>query len=240
MTHSLRPDTTQRDFTILLVADSPPSAPRRDFGTPVVRQEAIISLARATFAVGGSVAVPLDVDVAPLLGTLALDYLEPRAAELRGEPAPVPRVIVMETQRSSPPARHLLAPLAAHGAIRFVDSEGEDVELEESMQAEIDQLNDVDRHRVTASMVRVVQPAFAVLINPGKRVVEDVSVLREAGVHTFTFGWEDVDDQTAALFNQLEVEDPTERLLVDTTRSPWAEKKTPREPAAIQFLRTRT
>jgi hypothetical protein len=224
MTHSLRPEATRRDFTILLVADSPPSPPRSDFGTPVARQEAIISLARATFAVGGSVAVPLDVDVAPLLGTLALDYLQPRAAELRGEP-PVPRVTVMETQRSSPPARHLLAPLAARGAIRFVDSEGDEVVLEESMEAEIDQLNDVDRQRVTATMVRVVKPTFAVLIDPGRRVVEDVSVLRGAGVRTFTFGWEDVDEQTAALFNQLEVEDPTERLLVETTRSPWTEEE---------------
>jgi len=229
MTHSLRPDTTRRDFTVLLVADSPPSEPRNDLGTPVARQEAIISLARATFAVGGSVAVPLDVDVAPLLGTLALDYLGPRAAELRGEQAPVPRVTVMETQGSSRPARQLLAPLAARGAIRFVDSEGEDVVLEESMEAEIDRLDGVDRHTVTASMVGVVRPALAVLINPGRRAVEDVSVLREAGVRTFTFGLEDVDDQTAALFNQLGVEDPTERLLVETTRSPWAEEEdTPR------------
>jgi hypothetical protein len=197
---------------------------RTDLETPVARREALISLARATFAVGGSIAVPLDVDVAPLLGTLALDYLQPRAAEVRGEP-PIPRVIVMETQLRSEPARRLFAPLAARGGIRFVDQRGEDVVLEASDEAEIWGLSDVARHMVTHSMVQVVRPTFAVLINPDRRVIDEVSILREANVPTFNFG---EDEETGASFIELGVVDPTGRLLAGTTRSPWAEEDLPR------------
>jgi len=70
-------------------------------------------------------------------------------------------------------------------------------------------------------MVHVVNPKFAILINPGSRVIDEVSVLRESDVPTFNFGLEALDDETAASLHQLSVEDPTARMLEGTTRSPW-------------------
>lgn len=224
MTRSFRPTALRKGATILLVADSPQRLGRPGLDTPVARREAIISLARATFAVGAAVAVPLDVDVAPLLGRLALDYVAPRVAESRGEPAPVPLVTVMETSFTSEPARRLLAPLAARGAISLIDPEGQGVRLETSAEPEpeIAGLSDIARQPITPRMVELVHPDFAVLINPGRRMIEEVSVLRGAQVPSFRFGAEDVEDRFTPSF--LEVNDPTVRLLEGTTRSPWAEE----------------
>lgn len=223
MTHSFRPHPFRSDLTILLIADSPPAEPRTGFQTPLARREALISVARATFAAGGRLAVPLDVDAALLIGTLALDYQEPRAAEQHGEP-PVPRVTVMQNGSTSEPARRLLAPLGARGAIRLVDEQGEGVVLDASPEAEIDGLSDVSRHMLTSSMVQAVQPTFAVLINPESRVSEEASVLREGNVPTFSFSEGALDDEAPAWFTEFGVEDPTRRLLEGTTQSPWQEE----------------
>jgi hypothetical protein len=193
----------------------------------LARQEAIISFARAVFAAGGTVAVPLDVDVAPLLGTVALDYLEPRAAEIRGEP-PVPRVTIMETEHRSEPARQLLAPLAERGAVRVVDREGEAVVLRASIEPQLPGRSEVARQRVTERMVGLLRPRFAVLINPGRQLIEeDVRVLRRGDVRvpTFNFGTEDGDAATVELLSELDVYDPSAQLLEGTTRSPWTDEE---------------
>jgi hypothetical protein len=108
----------------------------------------------------------------------------------------VPRVTVVETLFTAEPARRLLAPLAARGAISLIDPEGQGVRLETSAdpEPEIAGLSDVARQPITPRMVELVHPDFAVLINPGRRMIEEVSVLRGAQVPTFRFGAEDAED----------------------------------------------
>lgn len=223
MTRSIRPSIALPELTVLLVADGPAEASSASAGRARGRTEAVISLARAAFAVGGTVAVPVDADVSALLGTLALDYLQPRAAELRGEPS-IPRVLVMETQYQSGPARQLLAPLAVRGAIRFLDQEGRETSLETSPETELHGLSDLTRQSVTSAMIDVVQPTFAVLVGAGRRTIDEVAILQENHVQTFNFHVSQGDETIAGSLIDMGVVDPSERLLGGTTPSPWAER----------------
>jgi hypothetical protein len=177
-----------------------------------------VALARAVFAEGGRLAAPVDVDIALVLGTVALDYSAPPVAERRTE-APPARLTVMEMQPEVL-ARALLAPLAVRGALRYLDAEGSEVRLDLSEAAEQPGLGEVHRHRVTPRMVEVIEPMAAVFISPARPAVQDLAVLQEAQVRTVIFHNSvleaDVDAQLS------DVDDPTERLLRDGSGERWS------------------
>jgi hypothetical protein len=219
MTRSMRPRSGRPDLTVLLVAD-PPSPDRRPGAeSPAGRHEALVALARAVFAEGGRLAAPVDVDIALILGAVALDYSAPPVAERRTE-APPAQLTVMEMQPEAL-ARALLAPLAARGALRYLDAEGSQVRLDLIEAAsEEPGLEEVRRHRVTPRMVEVTQPLAAVFISPARPAVRDLAVLREAQVRTVVFHASvlqaDVDAELS------DIEDPTERLLEGGRQGRWS------------------
>jgi hypothetical protein len=208
------------------VAD-PPSPDRRPGAeAPAGRHEALVALARAVFAEGGRLAAPVDVDIALVLGTVALDYSAPPVAERRAEAPPAP-LTVMEMQPEAL-ARTLLAPLAVRGALRYLDPEGSEVRLDLSeVAAEQPGLEEVHRHRVTPRMVEVTQPMAAVFISPARPAMQDLAVLREAQVRTVVFRDSVLEADVDAELS--EVEDPTERLLRGGPGERWSRERRPEE-----------
>jgi hypothetical protein len=176
------------------------------------------------FAEGGQLAVPADVDIALVVGTVALDYAAPPVAERRIETAPS-RLLVMEAGFEHA-TRVLLAPLAVRGALRYLDAEGAEVRLDLSeVEAEQPGLEEVHRHRVTPRMVEVTHPTVAVLLSPQHPAMQDVAVLREFQVQTLVF-------QDSVLEADLqpelrEMEDPTQRLLHQAPGERWSRLRRP-------------
>lgn len=219
----MRPVVEQSGLTVLLVAESAATSVRRAPDHSTARWEAVIALARATFAVGGRLAVPVDADIAPLVGTLALDYVQLRAAEWKGG-RPPPPVVVLET-RPSEPARLLLAPLVQRGAVRFVDQHGESLEPIASTERELAGIGDVGRQPVTPEMIDVVQPTLAVLIGADRHTVEDAATVRARGTPTFAFETDPTDEELRRRLTDAEIVDPSGRLLEGTSSSPWGDRK---------------
>jgi hypothetical protein len=226
MTRSMHPHPGRPDLTVLLVADPPPPERRPGAGTPAGRHEALVALARAVFAEGGRLAAPVDVDIALVLGTVALDYSAPPVAERRGE-APPAQLTVKERQ-PEPLARTLLAPLAVRGALRYLDEQGSEVRLDlTEVTAEQPGLAEVHRHHVTPLMVQVTQPRAAVFISPTRPATEDLAVLRAAQVRTVVFHDSVLEPGVNALMG--DVEDPTERLLQGGPGERWSPERRPEE-----------
>jgi hypothetical protein len=226
MTRSMHPRPGRPGLTVLLVADPPSPDRRLGAETPAGRHEALVALARAVFAEGGRLAAPVDVDIALVLGTVALDYSAPPVAERRAE-APPAQLTVMETQ-PEPLARTLLAPFAARGALRYLDAEGSEVPLDlTAVAAEHPGLSEVHRHRVTPRMVEVTRPMAAVFISPARPAMQDLAVLRGAQVRTIVF--HDSVLQADVNAELGDVEDPTERLLQGRPRERWSRERRPGE-----------
>jgi hypothetical protein len=223
----MRPRPDRSGLTVLLVADPPPSHRRPDAESPAGRHEAIVALARAVFAEGGQLAVPADADIALVVGTVALDYAAPPVAERRGQARPS-HLTVMETGGFEHATRVLLAPLAVRGALRYLDSEGDEVGLDlTEVEAEEPGLEEVRRHRVTRRMVEVTRPTMAVVLSPQRPAIRDLDVLRELQVRPFVF-------QDSVLEADLELEpelrgmeDPTQRLLDQAPGERWSRPRRP-------------
>ena len=231
MTRSMRPRPSQPDLTVLLVADPPPPDRRPGAETPAGRHEALVALARAVFAEGGRLAAPVDVDIALVLGTVALDYSAPPVAERHAE-APPAQLTVMEMQLE-PLARTLLAPLAVRGALRYLDAQGSEVRVDlTQVAAEQPGLAEVHRHRVTPRMVEVTRPIAAVFISPARSAMEDLAVLREAQVRTVMFHDSVLEADVDAELS--EVEDPTERLLQGGPGERWPRERRPEEEEEVR------
>jgi hypothetical protein len=223
---SLLPRAPRPGFTILLVADSPPAdtSRRGDAESPAARHEALTSLARAVFAAGGRMVLPADDDVALLVGTVALDYAQPAVAERRGEASPSP-LIVMETGEPEHPARALLAPLAVRGALRYLDAEGSEVDLDLGTRpADRDGSAEVrPRRGITPALIQVASPVAAVFISPARGALLDWGVLREHQVPVLVFRDSILEAGVAAEFG--DAEDPTPRLLGDTQGDRWSGRR---------------
>jgi hypothetical protein len=195
--------------------------------SPAGRHEALVALARAVFAEGGRMAVPVDTDVALVIGMVALEYAQPPVAVRRAEPAPAP-LLVRETASPEYAARLLLAPLTARGALRYLDGEGEEVTVDPgALATERVAFDEVRRHRVTPEMVRATSPSVAVVISPAWPARRDLDVLREFDVPTVVFGRTVLDPDLAEML--ATVDDPTERLLGETPRGRWSGEDTPEE-----------
>ena len=183
------------------------------------------------FAEGGRLPVPVDLDIALVVGTVALGYAQPPAAERRGQATPAPLVVV-ETERDEPVARALLAPLAVRGALRYIDVEGADAALPPvATLADELYVAEVRRQRVSPLTLQATEPHVAVLISPTRSALLDLAVLREFGVPAFVFRHTLLEYEPAAEFT--EVEDPAGRLLHDV---PEGRCSLQREPAVRPVL----
>jgi hypothetical protein len=192
---------------VLLIADSPPPRPSLDGESPALRHEAILALARAVFAAKGTLIVPVDNDVALILATTALAYAQTPVAEGRSMDPPL---IVMETMRPEPAAREELQPLVLRGAMSYRDPEGREVGLIE--QAEPDRRF---RHPVTARLLQVARPSFAVILSPSPAATDEAPQLR--GVDTYLFRSTMLDPDL-----QLDFPDPTDRLYDNRSGNRWS------------------
>jgi hypothetical protein len=230
VSRSLHPRAFHPGLTVLLVAD-PPSPDRRGGAEPpAARHEALVALARAVFAAGGRIALPADADIALVIGTVALDYAQPPVAERRAEAVPSP-LIVIETGAVQHSARALLAPLAARGALRYVDAEGAVVLLDPGAPSgrELPEHDEESsRQRVTPGMVQAIRPTAAVFISPGRRALLDLVVLRDHDVPTVIFRDGILEEGLVMEFTGTE--DPTQRLLPETPEGRWSRPLREQEP----------
>lgn len=188
MTRSIAPDGRRSDVTVLLVTDLPPAATRdmpqvqrrETVEPPVARHEALVALARAAFARGVRIAVPVDAEDSILLATIALEYTAPPVAERRSKPAPAP-LMVMETVAPMPAARALLAPFLARDAVEYLNQDGLPIGLGSDRPDTPVEPTHGRRQPVTDQLVRATHPRVALFISPSGAAREDVQAIRSTG-----------------------------------------------------------
>jgi hypothetical protein len=165
----------------LLLADAPPAAVRSADASPAGRHEALVTLARAVFAVGGRIALPADAGVSMLIATAGLEYAPVRVAERR-QAAERARVLVVETGPVYRAACRLLAPLVLRGVVEYRDAASRPVlDVVAARTPDIDPAPQ-PRQRVTAGLIDAMRPVrVAVLLSSARSTLADLAVLRDAG-----------------------------------------------------------
>jgi hypothetical protein len=174
-------------FTILLVAPSPPEHKtdqegRREhagIASMTGRLDAVLSVARAAFAIGGRVVMPGDRGMSPLVAATALDYAPQRATE-RTTAAHVPLVVV-DTQESDRTLADLLAPYVMRGAVLHVGPNGEPPSLDGWNERESDRSRR-PRQPVTPRMLDAWPPDGAVFVAPELHAETEAQLLADRGI----------------------------------------------------------
>lgn len=229
-------------FTVLLAAWSAEEAGLSDLRSVLERQEALISLARAVFGIGGRIALPADGVVAPFVADLGVDYATAPGAERR-EVRDVEPVLVVETEESDERLREDLARPATRGAVRYVDSAWEPVMLRPRAELADDETDALDgrpelrRQPVTQALVERAGPVLAVVVSPSMDAVGEVDTIRSAGVDVAAFA---VSEHLRERFREY---DRTEELLSrferDHRRREWQPERQDRPPVPYAFLMQR-
>lgn len=216
-------------WTVLLVAD-PPTTPGDQAGdfprdrepdSPMLVREALISLARAVFAAGGQLVLPADGEVASLIGTVALGYIElPPAESPPREGEPVPPVTVMETRPGQgSQLSSLLAPLSIRGGLQITDVDGRVIPPRPAESPEEPTFEPIPRHPITERMLDQAQPSLAVFLNPRPAALEERILLRDRDIRVAVFTGS-IQDPSG--LPQFAADDPTARLLDGEPDSPWS------------------
>ena len=229
------PPPPQRPFSVLFAVWAPSTreVPRRSAPSPALRHEAIVSAARAVFALGGELVVPADPDVAPLLAAIALDFTASPTAE--GDRRPRRPLTVVETGGPDPFIRSRLAPYAARGAVRYVlplDDEviiADDRHLPRGLRR---------RHAVTPELLAEHRLVGAIFISPHRDADVEMRLLQEHGVEVAvlmdTIDREDLAqsrrgperpdaESPDSLWEQWSLRDPTLDILGDVGGDRWTE-----------------
>lgn len=228
----LGPAAAHGRFTVVLAAWSLPPEASRDPRLAFERRDAIRAFTRAVLAAGGSIAMTADGHVAPLVAQIALDYAPGALAERRGE-RPAAPLVVMETERRDDTVRGRLAPFAWRHAITYVDGDGRDVSAE-LPRAPADEESPGDeppakerprRQRLTGRFIERMRPVAAVVISAPADALEELAVLRMAGLDTVALGRTMLPGRAREMLREHDVEAWMARL--EAWRHRWVGRDDP-------------
>ena len=172
-------------FTILVVVGSAPLIEvthedrAEETATAAGRLEAVLALARATFAVGGRIVMPADRATAPVLAAIALDYAELPATERTA--APTAPLVVVDTGGYDDTLDALLEPYAARGAVLRFGAHGEPLERRRRERADLDP-SAGHRHPVTDELIERWAFAGAVYVSPDDAADDEIRRLDAHGI----------------------------------------------------------
>jgi hypothetical protein len=182
-------------FTILAVVGSAPvvkggQEDRWDerMATAADRYEAILAVARATFAVGGRIVMPADRAIAPVVASIALDYAELPATERTV--APTTPLAVIDTGGYDDTLDALLQPYAARGAVTRYDADGEPMATRPREPRELDP-SAGHRHPVTDALIERWQLAGAVYVSPDDAAADEIGRLEARGIEVAVLALDD-------------------------------------------------
>jgi hypothetical protein len=215
----LLPIAPREAFSVVLAAWPPPTDDRRrrpGLVPPALRHEAIVAAARAVFAVGGHLVVTGDPYVVPVLAAVALDYTPAHAIERVERPPSL--LTVVESGGPDPTLRALLAPYVHRQAARYVDVEGQPLELDaELVTAEI---GGYRRHPLRPWIVDRFRPRGAIFVTPHGEAEQEIEMLAAQGVGLAVL------TDTAPYAEDAERwswADPTRELIGDVRLNRWEE-----------------
>lgn len=202
MNHEFRAIEPHRGFTVLLAAWPPPQTRDRRPGvaSPSLRQEAIVSLARAVFAVGGQLVMMGDADVAPVVAAVALDYATAPSAERSARP--VTPLVVVESGGEDPSLRALMWPYVLHDAVEYVDANREPVAAEQRFPET--SLRQARRHPLPPWVVERFEPRGAVFIGADAQASAEIEGLQSRGVRVAVLTATVLDDGRAETWADLD------------------------------------
>jgi hypothetical protein len=172
-------------FTILVVVGSAPVVEvtyedrAEETATAAGRFEAVLAVARATFAIGGSIVMPADRATAPVLAAIALDYAELPATERMA--APTAPLMVVDTGGYDDTLDALLEPYAVRGAVLRYGADGELLQRRRRERRELDPSAGL-RHPVTDQLIERWPLAGAVYVSPDAPADDEIGRLESRGV----------------------------------------------------------
>lgn len=207
-----------RGFAVLMAASPPPQIRDRRPGaaSPSLRQEAIVSLARAVFAVGGQLVMMGDPDVAPIVAAVALDYAAAPSAERSARP--VTPLVVVESDGDDPSLRALMGPYVLRDAVEYVGSDGELVAPEGRLSET--NLRQARRHPLSPWVIERFELRGAVFIGADAEASGDIEELRSRGVRVAVLTATVLDGDRAEAWADL---DPA-RDFVEARLDRWSER----------------
>jgi hypothetical protein len=219
-TRAFRPRPPHGGFSIALAVWSPPEEAelQRHTTSPAMRHEAIVSAARAVFALGGELVVAADPNVVPLIAAVALDYAPAPSAE-RME-APRTPLTVLETAWHDDTLRTLLAPYAAHDAVTYLGPDGERVEFGRDWASRSIGTQGA-RQPLLLRGVRAQRTRGAIFVSAPAEAEREIDAFEKSGIPVAVLLSTVADRDLAGRWRHL---DPTERLVGDLRRDRWSER----------------
>jgi hypothetical protein len=143
--------------------------------------DAIVSLARATFAAGGEIISAVDAGTNLVLAAVALDYMPQRAAEVHDD-GRRRLVTAVETAGVDEELRQVLAPYQERGVVQLFGPDGERIEPDPEWSRHELRPPEAPAHPVTQQLVERWRPHLAVFVAPDRASERAMAMLSELNV----------------------------------------------------------